>query len=142
MTNLLKSDNFRLDWYGYATNQLSHALLGFLASCIVSYLSFIILGQFWLKEFIWLTAASIYTLIEVVQKQTGNIWDCVEDFIFFAIYGAGSGYLLFDEVTPGSPEIVTNILYTLKVVAIIGSHLLVGISLRLYNAYRSKQYER
>ena len=148
--NLLKSifselgtsDNYHTNWYGYATNQLSHTLLGFITSCIVSYTTFLILGEFWVKEYIWGTAAILYLFVELIQRQTRNIWDCVEDFIFFAIYGAGSGYLLFDEVTPGSPEIVTNILYTLKVVAIIGSHLLVGISLRLYNAYRSKQYER
>lgn len=141
MTSLLQSDNFRNDWYGYSTNQLSHALLGFLASCIVSYISYLYLGEFWSKELIWCTTATIYICFEALQKQSNNIWDCVEDFIFFAVYGAGSGYLLFDEVSPGSPEVKTNILYTLKVVGIIGSHLLVGISLRLYNAYRSKKNE-
>lgn len=145
--NLLKSifselgtsDNYHTNWYSYATNQLSHTLLGFITSCIVSYTTFLILGEFWVKEYIWGTAALLYIFVELIQRQTRNIWDAVEDFIFFAVYGAGVGYLLFNEVSPGSPEVKSNILYTIKVVSIIGGHLSVGILMRAYFAAKEKE---
>lgn len=137
MTNPLQSDNFRRDWYGYATNQLSHTLLGFLTSCLVSYISFLILGEFWVKEYILITSATIYLFVELAQKQD-NIWDCIEDFTFFVVYGVGSGYLLFNEVSVGSPEVRTNILYILNVVSIISAHLSIGILIRILQSRAGK----
>lgn len=137
ISSLLQADSFRNNWYSYATNQLSHTLLGFLTSCLVSYVSFLILDEFWVKEYILITSAAIYLLVELIQKQD-NIWDCIEDFTFFVVYGAGSGYLLFDEVSVGSPEVRTNILYTLNVVSIISAHLSIGILIRILQTRGNK----
>lgn len=125
--DLSTPDNFSYNWYGYATNQISHATLGFLALSIVSFILFIILGEFAQKEVTWLIVAVLYVLWEIRSPS----WDGLEDFIFFVVYGAGSASLLFNEVNPGSPVVETSIDYVPKIVLIIATHLFVGIVARV-----------
>ena len=127
LSDLSTPDNFSRNWYGYATNQISHAALGFLLTALVSYLWFCFWGEFAPREYAWAFVAAAYAAWELRKPS----WDGLEDFIFFAVYGAGSATMLFSEVTPGSPEVITEVTYIPKVLAIITMHLSVGIVARV-----------
>ena len=127
-SELATPSNFSRDWYGYATNQISHTALGFIAASLVAVVLFCFLGEFAPKEFSLALTALAYGAWELRKPS----WDALEDFIFFAMYGAGSATMLFNEITPGSPIVETNALYIPKFTAIITVHLIVGILARAY----------
>lgn len=127
LSDLSTPDNFSRNWYGYATNQISHTALGFIAASMVAFVWFCFLGEFAPKEYSWALTASVYAAWELRKPS----WDSLEDFIFFAIYGAGSATMLFSEVSPGSPQVTTEIGYIPKFTAIIATHLMVGIVARI-----------
>lgn len=132
----LKSPSgFRNDWYGYATNQLSHILLGFLALGLISWLGFTLMGEFAQRWLSWLITATLFFLWELSQR-SGLLWDKIEDWVFMSIYGAGSAALLFKEVEPGSPLIITEITNIPPMIAIISGHLLTGVWFRLIRGKR------
>ena len=126
---LSTQENFSRDWYAYATNQIGHTAIGFVFASLVSYLTFLYLGEFAPKECIWLFSAMIYGAWETLNGKPS--WDSLEDWIFFAIYGAGSATMLFSEVSAGSPMVVTQIVYVPKFTAIIAAHLSVGVVARI-----------
>ena len=136
ISELGKADNFRYDWYGYATNQMAHGLFGFLFACFVSYAGFLLYGEFCDKEAILGIVFGVYILVEFLQVNQKNIWDSIEDTIFFVFYGAGSAILLFSEVEPGSTAVKTDLTNAIYVSLIITIHLLTGIVCRAYNKTR------
>lgn len=128
-----KADNFRYDWYGYATNQMAHGLFGFLFACFISYGGFLLYGEFCEKQSILLTIFCIYALVEFLQINQKNIWDIVEDTIFFVGYGAGTAILLFSEVEVGSTTVVTDLKTAIYIATLIAVHLSTGILCRAYS---------
>jgi len=132
---LKRTEDFSSDWYGYATNQLSHFVLGFTMACVFSAMHFWLLGDFADKAALWFTIAFIYGMWELgVQRWRG--FDSVEDWVFYSVYGAGSAILFFNETTPGSPILTTSIEYVMPFVAILFGHLVVGILVRIYQKVR------
>lgn len=128
-------EDFDEDWYGYATNQLSHFVLGFTTACVFSGMHFWFLGEFAEKGALWFTIAFIYAIWEVgVQKWRGP--DSVEDWMFFSVYGAGFAILFFNETSPGSPELTTNMAYVFPAITILYGHLTLGIAARVYQKVR------
>lgn len=135
MEALKSPSDFRNDWYGYSTNQLSHILLGFLALGFVSWAGFTLTGEFAPRWLNWVITATMFLLWEISQRNA-ELWDRIEDWLFMAVYGAGSAALLFIEVEPGSPKIVTEITNIPPIIGIISAHLVTGIWFRLMRGRR------
>lgn len=124
--SLLQADSFRNNWYGYATNQISHFTLGFLFSAVVSFIGYSILGDFCKKEVILGIVAFCYLIVEISQFRTSAILDSIEDTVFFVVYGAGASVLLFDQLADNSSKVVADINSIIPVATIIGCHILAG----------------
>lgn len=138
MIRLLKSifaelrspSDFGQDWYGYATNQLSHFVLGFTMACLFSALHFAVFGEFMEKGALWFIIAFIYALWELgVQRWRGI--DSVEDWLFYSVYGAGAAILFFNEIEPGSPVLITSMEYVMPFIALLYGHIAAGIIARI-----------
>ena len=130
IAELRKPEDFGGDWYGYATNQLSHFVLGFTTACVFSAGHFWAFGEFMEKGALWFVIAFIYAIWEIgVQPWRG--FDSVEDWLFYAAYGAGAAIILFTEISPGQPELMTSMEYVLPVAAIVYGHLAAGIIARI-----------
>lgn len=118
-------EDFEHDWYGWLTNQISHMSAGIFAALIVSAAWFQIIGEFPLKIFAVPLIAGIYIALEIYRGWFG--WDSIEDTIFFAVYGTGGAFLVFSEVTPGSPYLLVSVANVLPVLLIASGHLLAGV---------------
>lgn len=137
---LHKTDDFSSDWYGYATNQLSHFVLGFTAACVFSALHFWSFGEFAEKGALWFTIAFTYAIWELgVQRWRGL--DSIEDWVFYSVYGAGAAILLFNETEPGSPILTTSMEYTPPFMALLYGHLAIGIVARIYQKVKDEHRE-
>lgn len=128
-------ENYRRNWYGYATNQLSHMMLGFIYCSLMSSIHWGFFHEFAHKQVLFSFVAATYAAFELgTQKWRG--WDTVEDWMFFALYGGGVPVLLFDEIEVGNPALTTRIDFVIPVVGIISFHLLAGIVVRIVNEVR------
>lgn len=135
LEELRTTQDFDGDWYGYATNQLSHFVLGFAMACVFSAMHFWTFGEFAEKGALWFTIAFLYAIWELgVQRWRGI--DTIEDWVFYSVYGAGSAILFFNETTPGSPILTTSMEYVMPFVAILFGHLGIGILVRIYQKVR------
>lgn len=131
LLELSKSDSFKADWYGYASNQLSHILLGFVYTCLFSLFSFVLISEFPHKGVILFFVFTSYVLYEYFSQGIKEPFDTIEDTIYFALYGGGSAVLLFTEVEAGSPKLEVSILSTTPILTIMAIHLLCGVVLRM-----------
>lgn len=130
LAELRVSEDFGNDWYGYATNQLSHFVLGFTLTCLFSAAHFWAFDEFAQKGALWFAVGFVYAIWELgVQKWRGI--DSLEDWIFFSVYGAGSAILFFNEIEPGNPELITSMTYVLPFLAVFYGHIAAGIFARL-----------
>ena len=127
---LSKADAYRDDWYGYARNQLAHFALGVTTASILSQMYFIVMGEFAHKVGLWLIIAAGYAAFELIyQGWRGR--DTLEDWLFFAFYGAGLPIFLFHEVEVGSPALVINSQMVIPVFGVVFCHLAGGILSRI-----------
>lgn len=93
----LTPDAFRLDWYSYLTNQLSHMVLGLFLVIVWCSTGVVIDGEFPQKEVMFLGILSAYAFFEIYQ---GGDWaDSLEDTIYVVLWGAGLPLLAFDWVS-------------------------------------------
>jgi hypothetical protein len=127
--DLSTPDSFRKDWYGWSTNQLAHITLGIILAALISFANFMTIGEFAYKGILFAMVAFLFAAQQGRQWLV-KPWDTVEDFIFVVIYGAGTVIVMFDEVSPGSPLIVTNIINIAPICAIVATHLFVGSVIR------------
>ncbi len=123
-------DAYPNNWYGYAKNQLSHFMLGFTAACVMSHVHFTIFDEFAQKGALWASIAMMYAIYEL-SSQGWQGKDTVEDWFFFAIYGAGVPIFMFNEIEQGSPVLTVNATLAIPAVAVIYGHLIVGIIARI-----------
>ena len=130
IAELSKADAFPNDWYGYAGNQLAHFALGIATASMLSQLHFAVFGEFAQKGALWCVIAIGYMMFEII-KQGWKGFDTIEDWMFFALYGAGLPIFLFDEVLPGSPILTINSQLVVPLFAVVFAHLLGGIVSRL-----------
>lgn len=130
LAELRVPEDFGSDWYGYATNQLSHCMLGILAACLLSGLHFWTFGEFAEKGALFFVIAIGYAIWEVGVQPWRGI-DTVEDWVFFTVYGAGSMILFFNETQPGSPVLTTSMEWVMPFIAIVVGHLVAGVVARI-----------
>lgn len=124
-------NGYKFDWYKFVTNQISHGGVAvFLVALTMSWF-FLSFGEFASYLITWLCLALGYATFEVLQK--GNWWDCVEDFMFFAVYGAGG---VCYSCTWSGDRYFTGSITALMMFWLAGLlHLALGAIWRVYNAY-------
>jgi hypothetical protein len=130
-------DGFTTNWYGYATNQVTHLAMGFSAVCVVSALYFGFHGEFSQKAHLWGLVAISYAIYEMAA-QGWNGKDTVEDWVFFSLYGAGVPVVIMNEVTPGNPTLEVNSQLVVPAIGLVVAHLLGGIIARVYLKIRGQ----
>ena len=131
----MQSDDFAGRPYGFTTNQISHAAVGFLGlTYMVTLLSYLLFGEFPHKELIVILAGVSYLGFELVS-QGWNEWDTVEDWWFVNAYGVWVPVLTFTEVHPGSPALSGDLLTPVPLVLVFFAHLGFGA---LYRHFQSK----
>jgi hypothetical protein len=138
--SLLDAADFAGDWYGWITNQMSHALLGLLlyvAFC-ATWLAFF--GEYPARIVAFLVVVGGFAFFEVAIQRGGMILDSIEDTAFTA-YGAGALAVTFHEVTPGHAGFVGDIYSPLSVIFVFTLHSITGIAERAIRAWRDKKHD-
>ncbi len=93
--HLFTADDFDSDWYGYATNQIGHAMLiGGVGTFLLALSYWTLFGVYPYRIHLFLAIVVAYSLYECC-KQGWHGWDSVEDIIFTAVYGAGGSLWCF-----------------------------------------------
>lgn len=123
-----EQDDFAHDWYGWATNQISHIGLGIGMALISSTIYLTVFGEFPVRWMMWFALLWSYIVNEWARGWHG--FDSVEDTLFTTGYGAGGAFLLFKEVTPGDPHLVVSAADVLPLLGVSLAHLGWGCFLR------------
>ena len=135
-TELNTPDNYANNWYGYATNQVTHLAMGFAAACLLSNFYFYVFGEFAEKGALWFVLALIYAVYEL-SAQGWNGKDTIEDWFFFSVYGAGVPIMIFSETEIGSPIVSVNTQMVVPVLGVVIAHLIGGVAARIYLKVRA-----
>ena len=138
--SLLDADGFYSDWYGWLTNQMSHALLGLLlyvAFC-ATWLAFF--GEYPARIVAFLVVIGGFAFFEIAIQRGGMMLDSIEDTLFTA-YGAGALAVTFHEVAPGEAGFVGDIHSSLAVIFVFTLHSVVGIAERAIRAWKDKKHD-
>lgn len=113
------------DWYGWASNQLSHAFLGAFFSGLV-----LVLGGAWYYALLLLAVLGVAKKLADWSKQTLNwkvVRDTVQDLLFFIVGGFFSLSILY-----------SSIALLLAVTVVISALLVSGIVARIVQSKRKK----
>jgi hypothetical protein len=133
MRDLLTPSSFHDDWYGWATNQMGHAMIGMAMACVLTVAYFYVAGEFPFKWHLFAVISCGYAAWELaVQKWQG--WDTVEDWLFVCAYGAGGAILAVSEYHVGSLVADLDLRQAVWAFLLFAGHLAVGIALRLRRA--------
>jgi hypothetical protein len=97
---------------------------------MLSQLHFAVFGEFAQKGALWIVIAVCYMSFEVM-RQGWKGRDTIEDWMFFAFYGAGLPIFLFNEVEVGSPVLDINSQLVVPVFGVVLCHLAGGILSRV-----------
>lgn len=127
--SLFTPDDFKNEWYGWATNQWSHVVLGQVLFGWIMYAS-LLFGEFAPRLDVLLIVAGIYAAWELFTSNRSKIWDSIEDFIFVVIYGAGWMAAVFTEVAPGLSGVYSDALSAIPLFGLFAFHTTVGVLLR------------
>ena len=122
-------DDFKDDWYGYLTNQISHVGLGLFLVWFVCAVSFLALGELPYKLALFFSISVLYFLYEMTF-QGWRRFDTIEDTMFVAGYGAGGTVLAFSEFLVGTSLVAFDVYAPAYVILTMAIHLLVGCSVR------------
>ena len=133
---LLEAENYKRDWYGWLTNQSSHALWGAASYIALCGAWFYVCGEYPVRWVAWLIIAVGYLTFEFVVQRGRHFWDSVEDFVFWCCHGAGVMALTFKEVMPGSPEFVARITDIFPILGFFIFHCAAGVAIRIYQSQR------
>ena len=118
---IFEADDFRRDWYGHLTNQISHTAIGAIAAWIGALCFFQLFGEYPVKLELFIALAAGYfafelgafhAVIRLVGSVFGRVWnirgqgwqgrDTIEDWVFFVVWGAGGTMAAFSEIQVGS----------------------------------------
>lgn len=121
-------DDFRGDWYGYLTNQVSHIGLGVALAVAVSFAGLHIWGEYPIKLHAWALILAVYVSTEVLRGWSG--WDSAEDTAFVT-YGATGVFLVFREIAPGNDALIAHAGQAVFLVILAGGHLAGGVATRM-----------
>ncbi len=123
-------DDFRYNWYGYASSQLGHIGLGVAYAWGVAAVTFVVLGEFPSKPQAWLVVAVVYSAFELLWQRWNGL-DTVEDIIFLVVYGAGGALTVFSEIEPGNPVLQMHIAAPAYFAIFAVTHLAIGTAYRV-----------
>lgn len=129
-------DAFRGDWYGWATNQLSHAFLGSLLSTVAALAWWFIAGEYPVRVVALAVMVAGYVCFEVIQARRAvrfNIGDSAEDALFFG-YGAALVFLPFHEVQRTLLTLEPQPGLFFAVLGFVVFHSAIGIGRRVWQA--------
>ena len=135
--NAMQSDNFREDWYGFATNQISHLALGVLFAWLIALFYHSIVGEYPRKLEMIAVLAAGYMAFELFS-QGWNGFDTIEDWTFFSVWGAGGATAAFSEVEIGSIILSLNPAAPIPFAIAATIHLALGSLQRLLAARLSE----
>lgn len=107
-TSLFEADDFAGDWYGWATNQISHIALGVFLVFLICMFGFVVADEMPYKGAVYALILFGYVAFELAA-QGWRGWDTVEDTVFTAGYGAGGTLAGFSEVSAGSPMVAVDV---------------------------------
>jgi hypothetical protein len=132
-TSLTTPSAYRGDWYGWATNQLGHVMIGMALACAGTVAYFMVLGEFPFKWHLFAVIGCGYLAFELTfQKWQG--WDTLEDWLFVCAYGAGGAITTVTEYEIGSLVADIDLRGVAWAFALAAGHLAVGVGLRLRRA--------
>ena len=128
---MFQPDDFRTDPYGHWTNQTSHALqvgmLIMLWGGAVGY--FLGYGEFPDKRYFGIAALVVYLAYEILF-QGWQGWDTLNDTCFVVGWGVWAPMAVFSEVTPGSSQIIADVLDMWPYILGLFAHLCFGSFVR------------
>lgn len=102
---LFRPDDFREDWYGYLTNQISHITLGAASSLVLAVLFFFIHGEYPVRWTVVWMVFTAYVFKEACIDQWAGV-DTIEDVVFVCFYGSGASVLSFSELAVGEMNLI------------------------------------
>ena len=130
--NEFKADSFSRDWYGYATNQLCHALLiGGVGVFLLAEMYWVATGIYPYRYNLFLAMVAGYTLFEYRQGFRGL--DTLEDILFTVVYGAGGALFVFKADSTETGLVVADPRAALIPLTAIAIHLFFGVVARRGN---------
>lgn len=129
-STLTKPSAYPRDWYGWATNQLGHVMLGVMLACGITVAYFWAAGEFPFKWHLFAFIGGAYLAFELVfQKWQG--WDTVEDWLFVCAYGAGGVIATVTEYEVGSLVADIDLRGAAWALAGVAGHISVGVAVRM-----------
>lgn len=132
---LIRPSAFWDDPYGYLTNQVGHIGLGVFMAFVASRAVFELTGEFPVRLHVWVSVLAFYVLVIELTLQGWRGFDTIEDTAFTCFYGAGAPLWVFKEVAVGSGAISGDAAALDLFFLAAGSHLALGVSLRLYSRF-------
>lgn len=133
LQGLIAPSDFRRDWYGYLTNQISHVGVGVLAAWLTCVMAYLIAGEYPYREHVFVLILLAYTLKEALfDKWSG--FDTIEDIVFVTLYGVGGTLRSFSEIQAGSSVVSFDVFSALPVLLLCIVHLTVGTISRIGGA--------
>ena len=126
---LTTADSFSGDWYGWATNQISHSSLGVFITWLACVAAFLMVGDLPFKINVFSSVAFIYVMKELVLD-TWRGWDTIEDFLFVVVYGVGGTLLAFDQIV--GDTVIFSVFGATPIFSVFCIHLFVGSIYRFW----------
>ncbi len=129
-------DDFRDDWYGFATNQISHIGLGVVSAWLFAAGVFALYDEYPIKTGAWMLLALTYGAYEL-GIQNWRRWDTIEDFLFVVVYGGGGAFAGFSETAQGVRALSFDPYAPLPFFLCACAHLALGVGVRWFRRARS-----
>ncbi len=130
-------DNFRADWYGYASNQFSHTAIGIGSATLAAIFWFQYWAEYPPQEVLFAVVMMVFLLGELAQ--VGNKFaDAVEDLLFcgYGTYGVSFG---FSEQTLGLRGLDPNFSVLISTAVFFSFHMALGSVRRWKQARRAER---
>lgn len=128
--DILTPSRFEGDWYGWATNQISHIGVGLFLVFATCFIEWGIRGEFPYRWQVWGAVFFCYVVFEV-WGQGWRGFDTIEDVMFVTVYGAGSVLTVFHEVNGATGEFCGKIADIAPFFWIAIAHLMAGSLIRI-----------
>lgn len=120
--------NFRADWYGWATNQFSHAAIGCGSSAFAAMAWLHFWGEYPYQSTLFWMVVGFFALTELSQRPF-KFWDSMEDLMFYG-YGAAIACYGFRERERFDPGLDPDFGMMLTVFGFFALHQTIGIVIR------------
>ena len=133
-SNLFSPDNFKGDWYGWLTNQVSHTFLGIFLVFFASMAGFSALGEFPVKLNMLIAIGAVYILFVELYLQGWRGFDTIEDSMFVVGYGAAGPLAASFELLPGKAAIIMDLDPLVPFFYVFIAHIIAGVAWRKFDS--------